>query len=153
VSEHKVKLDWQRSSEDFSLKNYNRSHQWDFGFGRTLPASAAVEYQGDEDHVDPEQAFTAALASCHMLTFLAVASQKGYVIDAYKDEACGVLAKNAAGKMAITEVLMYPKIQFSGANVPSIDEVNKLHALAHQYCFLANSVTAEVKVVETELVA
>ena len=84
MSEHKVTIQWRREG-DFSSKTYNRSHQWDFGHGNTINASAASDFQGDKECVDPEQAFVAALASCHMLTFLAIAAKKQYVVDRYED--------------------------------------------------------------------
>ncbi len=146
MSEHKVTLSWKRESDDFSYKNYNRSHQWDFGHGVTVVASAAPDYQGEPELVDPEQAFVAALASCHMLTFLAIASQKRLVVDSYEDKATGVLGKNAEGKMALTEVTLRPKIVFGGDNQPDADTLAKLHDAAHHNCFLANSVTTSIKV-------
>lgn len=145
MSQHQVKLIWKRESEDFAYKNYNRSHQWDFGHGISVQASAAPDYQGDPDLVDPEQAFVAALVSCHMLTFLAIASQKRLVIDHYEDEAVGVLGKNAEGKMAITEVTLHPKITFGGEQ-PDEQTLAQLHEAAHKNCFLANSVTTTIKV-------
>lgn len=146
MSEHTITLTWQRESEDFSYKNYNRSHQWDFGHGVTLAASAAPDYQGDPELVDPEQAFVAALASCHMLTFLAIASQKKYVVDRYEDEAIGILGKNSEGKMALIEVTLRPRVTFSGGQLDN-QILAQLHEAAHKNCFLANSVKTHIKVV------
>lgn len=146
MADHRVVLTWVRDSEDFSYKNYNRSHQWDFGHGITVQASAAPDYQGDPELVDPEQAFVAALSSCHMLTFLAIASQKRLVVDQYEDQASGVLAKNAQGKMALTEVTLRPKITFSGDNQPDEQIIAQLHEAAHKNCFLANSVSTLIKI-------
>jgi organic hydroperoxide reductase OsmC/OhrA len=146
MSEHHVTTTWQRQTDDFSYKTYNRSHRWEFEGGIKVNASAAAEYQGDPDLVDPEQAFTASLSSCHMLTFLAVACQKRFVIDSYVDNAVGILGKNAEGKMAMTEVILKPQIKFAGDNIPSEEEIAKLHDFAHHNCFLANSVKTEVKV-------
>ena len=87
MSEHCVTLNWNRTSEDFQIKNYNRSHEWGFGNGNIVKASAAKDYMGDAEMVDPEQAFVASIAACHMLTFLAIASQKQFTIDSYKDDA------------------------------------------------------------------
>jgi len=146
MSEYNAKIHWKRSSDDFTLKTYNRDHQWQFTEALSFPASAAPEYAGDPAMVNPEQGFVAALASCHMLTFLAIAAQKGYVIDSYRDDAVGVLAKNDQGKTAITEVMLAPQVQFAGDKLPSADELQKLHDAAHQHCFIANSVTARVHV-------
>ena len=74
MSEFKVKLEWNPDSEDFSYKNYTRTHQWIFGGGSEITASAAPEYLGKAEFVNPEEAFAASLSSCHLLTFLAIAS-------------------------------------------------------------------------------
>jgi organic hydroperoxide reductase OsmC/OhrA len=146
MSEHKVTVTWKRESADFAYKNYNRSHEWDFGHGVVVPASAAPAFLGNEEMVDPEQAFVAAMSSCHMLTFLAVASQKKYVVDSYEDHAVGLLAKNAQGKMAMTEVTLNPHITFSGDQQPDAQALHQLHETAHRECFIANSVTTKVNI-------
>lgn len=146
MSEHTVTLLWERKSEDFSFKNYNRAHEWDFGHGVVVPATAAPEYLGDPKRVDPEQAFVAALSSCHMLTFLAIASQKHYIVDRYEDHASGVLSKNEQGQMALTRVTLHPRIVFSGDNKPDEEALKKLHQAAHHHCFLANSVKTEIRI-------
>jgi organic hydroperoxide reductase OsmC/OhrA len=98
--------------------------------------------------VDPEAALVSALSSCHMLTFLALAAMKGFVVETYEDEAVGHLEKNAAGKMAITRVDLHPKIAFGGAKQPTEADLDALHDKAHKECFIANSVTTEVHVVK-----
>lgn len=147
MSEHKVTTQWKRESEDFDLKTYNRGHEWHFEGGVVVKASAAAAYQGDPELVDPEQAFTAALSRCHMLTFLAIACQKGFVVDTYTDAAVGELGKNAEGEMAMVAVTLHPEIVFSGDKQPSESDLSSLHDMAHKHCFLANSVTTEIKVV------
>lgn len=147
MSEHKVKLSWERSSESFEYKKFNREHTWEFKNGHKIEASAAVAYLGSADCVDPEEAFVASLSSCHMLTFLAYAALKGFVIDRYVDESVGILEKNADGKMAITQVTLSPQIEFTGDKRPSNDEIKQLHHKAHEECFIANSVKTRVNVV------
>ena len=146
MSEHKAKVVWARNGADFGYKTYPRDHVWRFDNGIEIPGSAAPAYLGNADRVDPEGAFVAALSSCHMLTFLALASNKGFVVDTYEDSAVGTLAKNAAGKMAVTRVELHPKIAFSGARVPAPADLDWLHDKAHRECFIANSVTTEVTV-------
>ena len=75
MSEHRATIDWQRSSADFTYMTYNRAHDWRFK-AATVPASATKEYRGDENRVNPEEALVAALSSCHMLVFLAVAAKR-----------------------------------------------------------------------------
>lgn len=145
MSEHKAILKWSRGDAGFGYKEYPRFHQWEFPkSGQSLGASAAVEYLGDGDKTDPEEAFTAALASCHMLTFLAMASIGGFVVDSYEDEAIGKLAKADDGKPWLATVEMHPKITFSGDQQPSAEQLEKLHEKAHHECFLARSVKTEI---------
>ncbi|MCH6255500.1 OsmC family protein [Puniceicoccaceae bacterium K14] len=146
MSQHKATLTWKRGDADFSYKTYSRNHQWDFGPESSITASAAAQYLGDETKVDPEQAFVASLSSCHMLTFLAIASMKKIVVESYEDQAIGHLEKNEDGVMAITRVDLYPKIEFAGGQEPDKATQEKFHELAHKQCFLANSVKCPIKV-------
>jgi organic hydroperoxide reductase OsmC/OhrA len=146
MSEHKATIKWARNGADFGYKNYSRDHVWAYDNGVEVPASAAPAYLGNPQRLDPEAAFVGALSSCHMLTFLALASMKGFVVDSYVDDAVGHLEKNAAGKMAITRVDLKPKIEFSGTKQPAQADLDWLHDKAHKECFIANSVTAEVHV-------
>ena len=96
----------------------------------------------DAAAIDPEEAFVASLASCHMLFFLDFARRAGAVVTEYEDAAEGVMAKGEDGKVRITKVTLRPKIVFAG-EVPDLDT---LHHQAHEACFIANSVTCEVVV-------
>jgi organic hydroperoxide reductase OsmC/OhrA len=146
MSEHKVTVDWNRETPDFAYETYNRDHDWSFDAGVTVRASANPAYLGSETCVDPEEAFVASLSSCHMLTFLAIAARRKYVLDGYHDEAVGVLAKDAAGRLAVTRVTLRPRVRFGGDKVPSPEELRQLHDQAHHACFIANSVKTEVVV-------
>ena len=146
MSTHTATITWTRRATGFDYETYNREHEWSFSGGQRLNASAAPEYKGSEDCVDPEEAFAASLASCHMLTFLAIASKKRLVVDSYTDEAVAHLEKNAEGLLAVTRVELHPKISFSGEKVPTADEIERMHDSAHRNCFIANSVKTEVTV-------
>ncbi len=102
MSEHKATIKWARNGADFGYKNYPRDHAWVFERGMEVKASAAPQYLGNPQLVDPESAFVAALSSCHMLTFLALASNKGFVVDSYEDSAVGHVEKNANGNLTYT---------------------------------------------------
>jgi organic hydroperoxide reductase OsmC/OhrA len=135
---------WQRTSPDFTYDTYNRAHEVAFGSGTTVKASSAPGYKGEPDRVNPEEQLVGALSSCHMLTFLAVAAKKRFVVESYDDDASGVLDKNADGRLAMTQVVLRPKVVFSGDKVPSADELVAMHETAHKGCFIANSVKTDV---------
>jgi organic hydroperoxide reductase OsmC/OhrA len=145
VSEHHARIEWQRSSPDFTYMTYNRGHEWQFT-GTKVPASAAKEYRGDENRVNPEEALVASLSSCHMLVFLAVAAKRKLALDSYSDDAVGVLEKNADGKLAITRVTLRPRIVWSAGVTVSAEDLAKMHHDAHEGCFIASSVKTEVSV-------
>ncbi len=145
MSEHKATIHWQRKTEDFNYKTYDRTHDVTFSGGTLIQASAAPEYMGNKALANPEELMVAALSSCHMLTFLAMAALKNLVVDNYIDDAVGVLGKNAEGKMALTQVTLRPKITFSGTQ-PDAQTLHQLHEKAHSNCFIANSVTTKVDV-------
>ncbi len=145
MSEHRVRVDWQRGDVEFSYDRYSRSHSWSFEGGIDVPASAAPAYLGDASRVDPEEAFVASLSSCHMLTFLALTARKRLVVDHYRDDAVGFMEKNEEGRLAVTRVELRPRIEFAG-EPPSEDVPARLHEQAHEHCFIANSVRTRVTV-------
>jgi organic hydroperoxide reductase OsmC/OhrA len=146
MSEYKVNLKWERGDAEFTYQKYPREHIWSFGGGDKISATAAPEYLGNPAHVNPEEAFVASLSSCHMLTFLAIACKQKFILDSYEDEAVGHMEKNADGKLAITRVELCPVIKWGGDRKPSTEELDKMHRIAHENCFIANSVTTKVMV-------
>jgi organic hydroperoxide reductase OsmC/OhrA len=144
MSEHKVNLTWKRGDVPFEYQKYPRNHTWKFDGGHEMTASAAPAYSGDPNQVDPEEAFVASLSSCHMLTFLAMAAKKRFVLDEYVDDAVGHMEKNAEGKLAITRVTLKQKLKFSGDKQPTPQEIEEMNHAAHDQCFIANSVKTEV---------
>jgi len=145
MSEHKVTIHWNRQGTDFTYKKYTRDHVWKLEGGNEIRASAAPEYLGNEALVDPERAFVAAISSCHMLTFLALAARDGLVVDDYEDQAVGLMERNADKRVAITRVVLRPKVTWE-AEPPSSEKLDELHANAHKHCFIANSVTTTISV-------
>ncbi|WP_394182482.1 OsmC family protein [Marinomonas posidonica] len=148
MAEYTAKVVWTRQKGEYFTDNrYSRGHYWHFDGGITLPASSSshiVPNYSVDENVDPEEAFVASLSSCHMLFFLSIAAQKGFIIDEYHDHAVGVLAKNDAGKMAMTEVTLRPRVSFSGDHKPDFAMLEHLHHLSHEQCFIANSVHTKV---------
>ena len=113
--------------------------------GSSAPTSVP-EPMSDPAAVDPEEALVAALSSCHMLFFLAFAAKAGFVVESYRDEAVGVLGRDERGKTSITTITLRPAATFSGALAPDAAAIDDLHHRAHEACYIANSIRAEVKV-------
>lgn len=128
----------------FSASSYNRDHEWTFPGGEVVPASASPHYLGTASRVNPEEALVASLSSCHMLTFLALAAKKGLHVLSYLDRASGVLARNAAGQTAITEITLRPRVVFADDQAPDDATLQDLHQEAHANCFIANSLNARM---------
>jgi organic hydroperoxide reductase OsmC/OhrA len=150
MARHDATIRWTGGDPaEFARGRYSRAHQWEFDGGAVVPASASPsvvrEPWSDPAGVDPEEAFVASLSSCHMLWFLDLARHAGLVVTAYEDEAVGMLEKCADGKMRMTRVTLRPKVAFAG-EAPDAAALDALHHAAHQACFIANSVTAEVVV-------
>ena len=149
--EYRASVTWKRSGDEtFTDQRYSRAHEWAFDGGIAVPASSSplsvrLPYSVAEA-VDPEEALVAALASCHMLTFLAIACKKRFVLDEYSDDAVGVMEKNAEGRLAITRVTLRQRLKFSGDKQPTPQEIEEMNHGAHEQCFIANSVKTEVKV-------
>ena len=146
MSEHEVRVEWQRGAVEFTPETYDRTHRWTFGGGLEVEATAAPEFKGRRELPNPEEALVAALSSCHMLTFLAIAARRRLVVERYDDDAVGHLEKNEHGRLAITRATLRPRVAFGGEKQPTDEEVSRLHHLAHEQCFIANSVTTEVTV-------
>ena len=147
MSSHLVTLQWNRHGGSFAYKEYSRDHDLDFGHGITVRASAAAEYHGTAELPDPEQAFVASLSSCHMLTFLALASLESLTLESYTDEAIGYLEKGAEGKPVLSRVELHPKTTWAPGITVDEEKLRELHHKAHQECFLANSVKTEITTV------
>jgi organic hydroperoxide reductase OsmC/OhrA len=149
MSEYSAKISWLRGDASFIDNHYSRAHSWRFDGGVEVPASSSPHVvpvpMSVEAAVDPEEAFIASLASCHMLWFLSLAAAQRFCVDSYEDAAVGVLGKNTAGKIAMTTVTLKPRVEFSGEHRPTAIAFEALHHKAHEKCFIANSVTTEVR--------
>jgi organic hydroperoxide reductase OsmC/OhrA len=150
MSEHKATIRWQRASPDFLKGRYSREHTWTFDGGITISASASPSVVpapwSNPACVDPEEAYVASISSCHMLTFIYLAGRQGFQVDSYEDEAVGVMSKNENGVSWISSVTLRPKIAYSGDKLPTPADQERLHHLAHEQCFIANSIKTQVTV-------
>jgi organic hydroperoxide reductase OsmC/OhrA len=150
MSEHLATIRWQRGDADFVGGKFSRVHTWTFDGGAKIEASAAPSVvpaaYTSSGAVDPEEAFVASVASCHMLTFLYFAYKQGFQVDRYDDDAVGVMTKGANGVPWVSDVTLRPKIVYGGEKRPTAEEESRLHHDAHEKCFIANSVKSNIKV-------
>jgi organic hydroperoxide reductase OsmC/OhrA len=150
MSEHKATIHWKRTSPDFLKGRYSREHAWEFDGGMTVQASPSPSVVpvpfSNPAFVDPEEAFVASVSSCHMLTFLFIAGKKGFVVDSYRDGAVGIVEKNEKGIPWVAAVVLRPVIVFSGEKTPSREDMDQLHHMAHEQCFIANSIKSKITV-------
>lgn len=143
---------WKKEAGDTFVDNkYSRAHTWIFDGGIELAASSSPHVvplpMSKEAAVDPEEAFVASLSSCHMLWFLSIAAAKQFTVEHYEDHAEGTLSKNEEGKLAMTEIVLKPKVIFSGKMIPSAQQLDELHHKAHEKCYLASTVKTKISVI------
>src|SRR5882724_11287691 len=148
MSEHKAIIRWKRAGPDFVKGKYSREHTWTFDGGAMVPASPSPSVVptpwSNPANVDPEEAYVASISSCHMLTFLWLASKQGFVVDSYDDQAVGAMGKNDHGADWIESVTLNPKIVYGGDKKPTPADIEKLHHHAHEQCFIANSIKTQI---------
>lgn len=148
MSEHTATIRWQRNDDEFLRNRYSRRHEWRFDGGAVVPASASPAVVrapwSDPAGVDPEEAFVAAIASCHMLWFLSLAAEEGFVVESYDDAAVGTLGRSGGAEW-VTDVVLRPRIVFGG-NRPEDAAIEALHGKAHHRCFIANSVKTRIRI-------
>ena len=149
MHEYTAVLTWTRNDEPFVDGRFSRRHQIAFDGGVELPASSSPFVVkapfSDPEAVDPEELLVAALSSCHMLSFLYAAAREKFCVDRYSDHASGIMEKNASGRLFVSVVTLRPEVRFSGDRTPTQSDVERLHHLAHEGCFIANSVRTEVR--------
>jgi organic hydroperoxide reductase OsmC/OhrA len=149
MAEYTASVAWQRSGAAFTDNRYSRAHVWRFDGGVEVPASSSPHVvpvpMSITAAVDPEEAFVASLASCHMLWFLSIAAKRRFVVESYEDGAVGTVGRNAGGKSAMTTVTLRPRVVFAGEVVPSRADILAMHHEAHEQCYIANSVRCEVR--------
>ena len=142
-------LAWERGAQSFLDHRYSRAHAWQFDGGLVVPASSSPlsvpPPMSDPAAVDPEEALVAAASSCHMLFFLSLAAARGLVVDSYRDRATGILDTDGQGRLAMTRIVLRPRIAFAGT-LPDAVTLAQLHHEAHARCYIASSLRGEVVV-------
>ena len=141
-----INLKWRLDGGELSPGKYSNKHQIKFNDEIVINGDAAPDWNGNKQNSNPEQALAAALSSCHMMTFLALAAKMKWPVKTYKDTAVAKLGKNLKGLMSVTEIELNPKVEFSkGFTVDNL-KMKEVQDRAHRYCFISNSLSKEVKV-------
>src|SRR5215218_5816644 len=150
MSEHRARVTWEQAGGPFAKRQYSGAHRWSFDGGVTVPAAAspsAVPAQfTDPSAVDPEEAYVASIASCHMLSFLPLAALAGFEVLRYEDDAVGPMTRNEQGVMWVSSVDLSPRIAWAGGRAPDSAAEAELHHRAHEACYIASSVKTEIRV-------
>jgi len=156
MAQHRATISWKAEGDGAAMRSgrYSRAHTWTFDGGAVVKASSSPSVVplpfSDASAVDPEEALVAALSSCHMLTFLHEARKQGFAVLSYDDEAIGEMSKNERGVPWVSRVVLHPKLTFAAEKTPSPEELAHLHHLAHENCFVAQSVKTVVEVASAE---
>ena len=149
TTQHSAEIIWERGEALFTDNRYSRRHRLRFDGGLEVPGSSSPHSVpvplSDPSAMDPEEALVAAVSSCHMLWFLSLAAKRGFRVDQYRDQAVGEMTRDSQGKWSIGLVTLRPDARFSGESVPSAQDIETLHHAAHEECYIARSITAQVR--------
>jgi organic hydroperoxide reductase OsmC/OhrA len=150
MTTHTATVRWERGEQPFTDGKYARAHLISFDGGVSIEGSSAPETirppLSKIEAADPEELTVAALASCHMMFFLAFAKKAGFRIDSYEDSPEGVLGRGEDGKEWLTVITLKPKVMFSGDVTPDAADIQMLHHQAHEACYIGNSLRSEIRV-------
>ena len=141
-----IDLSWKLGDGKMTPGNYSNQHQITFTPNIKITGDSAPDWKGNELNSNPEQTLAASLSSCHMMTFLALAAKMNWPVLSYTDNAIATLGKNSKGLMSVTKLELNPLVTFSDKFRVNSDEMKKMQDRAHRYCFIANSLSKEVKV-------
>lgn len=141
-----IQLHWQRAEAELLTGKYSNAHTVHFGARHDLPVDAAPDWGGDLANTNPEQALAAALSSCHMMTFLALAAKAGWPVASYHDHAVAHLGKNPRGQMSVTQIDLHPVVRFDTGFAVDDARLAEMQDRAHRYCFIANTLADSVDV-------
>lgn len=144
MSKHRATISWVNPGKSMAYDGFTRDHVWQFEGDVRIDASSAPEYGGNANAINPEKALVASLSSCHMLTFLALCALKQVVVKRYQDKPIGYLGKNANGAVALTKIVLQPRVTFAEGSSLSATQIHDLHRQAHEKCFIANSLNSEI---------
>lgn len=146
MSEYAAELSWSLEDGELAHGKYSPNHRVTFSGGMSATMSAAPEFGGDSRYVNPEEALAAALSSCHMLTFLALAAKARWKLSGYRDRAVAVLGKTEDGRTTVSELVLHPVTEFEPGHEVAREKLEQMHERAHRYCFVANAMGCDMRV-------
>lgn len=150
MARYEAEVSWARGDAAFIDNRYSRRHLWSLDGGMTLEASASPLHVpapfSDAAAIDPEEALVASASSCHMLWFLHLAAKRGLVVERYVDRAYGEMGPDAHGRVWFTKIVLRPAVDFAGSTGPTPNELAALHDVAHDSCYIANSLKTPIVV-------
>ena len=152
MSEYIAQLNWSLEQGQLTPGNYSTDHHVRFSGGVAVPMASAPDYGGNPQSVNPEQALAAALSSCHMMTFLALAAKARWQVTHYRDRAIAVLGKTGQGRTRVSAITLHPEVDFAPGHTVSHDQLETMHERAHRYCFVANTLSCDMRVVVSPVV-
>jgi organic hydroperoxide reductase OsmC/OhrA len=146
MSQLAIELCWDRSESDLQPGKYSNAHGVRYNDTYQLQADAAPDWGGNPANTNPEQALAAALSSCHMMTFLALAAKAKWPVLSFQDRAVAHLGKNARGQMSVTRIDLHPVVSFDSGFSVNAEELENMQHRAHRYCFIANTLADSVEI-------
>jgi organic hydroperoxide reductase OsmC/OhrA len=146
MSEYVTQLGWSLGEGELAFGKYSPNHRMTFSGGLSATMTSAPEYGGDPRYVNPEEALAAALSSCHMMTFIALAAKARWKLTSYRDRAVAVLGKTDDGRTRVSEIVLHPVTGFEPGHEIDADKLSQMHERAHRYCFVANALGCDMRV-------
>jgi len=143
MSDLSIDLHWHRVEAQLKTGAYSAEHTIQYNSRFDILADAAPDWGGDAENTNPE---AAALSSCHMMTFLALAAKADWPVASYHDHAVAHLGKNPKGQMSVTQIDLNPVVRFDTGFLVSDEQMTEMQDCAHRYCFIANTLADSVQV-------
>ena len=143
---HSIEIIWDLGDQELSPGKYLTDHKVILNENLTIDGGSSPDYGGSVSNINPEQKLAAAVSSCFMMTFLALAAKMKWPVKNYKDKAISYLGKNNEGRMYVNKIELNPQIIFDNDFTISNDEMHKMKERSHKYCFIANSLSKDVEI-------
>ena len=143
---HSIEIIWDLGDQELSPGKYLTDHKVILNENLTIDGGSSPDYGGSVSNINPEQKLAAAVSSCFMMTFLALAAKMKWPVKNYKDKAISYLGKNNEGRMYVNKIELNPQIIFDNDFTISDDEMQKMKERSHKYCFIANSLSKDVEI-------